>query len=56
MADPYDRCAAGDDNIDADRDGTADACDAFVDQDGDGVVDDGVVIEEYTVEYEEEES
>ena len=39
VADPYDRCAAGDDNIDADQDGTADACDAFVDQDGDGVVD-----------------
>ena len=39
VLDPDDRCAAGDDNEDADRDGLADACDPLVDSDGDGVAD-----------------
>ncbi len=39
MNDPFDRCALGNDGTDVDQDGTPDACDSYVDQDGDGVVD-----------------
>ena len=39
VPDPFDRCLAGDDNLDLDQDNTPDACDDFVDSDADGVKD-----------------
>ena len=39
VPDPFDRCLAGDDNLDLDQDNTPDACDDFVDRDDDGVKD-----------------
>ena len=39
VADPYDRCAAGDDNIDVDRDGLPTPATLLLISDGDGIAD-----------------